>query len=77
MSSYASPDSFGSTPGLPTATNPADGLTYTLGFQGAPPAPVWVLVSNWGRAKQRFGSTWAGAKAQATTWGVAKALVGS
>jgi hypothetical protein len=77
MSDYASPDSFGSVPGVPTATNPADGLTYTLGFQGAPPVPVWILVSTWLRAKQRFGATWADAKRNASTWGVAKAIVGS
>lgn len=79
MSSYAQPDTFGASSGLPIAVDPSSNLTYVLGFDDStsPPSPVWELVSSWGRAKQRFGATWAAAKAQAPTWGIAKALTGS
>jgi hypothetical protein len=76
VSSYATPDSFGSAPGLPVATDPTTGLTYVLGFNDAthPPTPVWQLASTWARAKILLGPSWAHAKQRAPTWGIAKAL---
>lgn len=73
-----SPDTFGSTPGNVRVSDPATGLTYTLGFGGGdPPAVVWTVLSTWALAKARLGPTWADAKRGATSWGMAKAVASS
>ena len=81
-SGYAVPDSFGSTPGAPIMVDPSTNITYTLGFGPSPgpglaPPTIFIATSTWSIAKFRLGPTWADAKRLASTWGIAKALVGS